>query len=858
MVKEQRADPALLDCPGGPDSLGRAYHAAGVAAYREANLVEAAKFTERSLELKRRPGAEVNPLLLGKSCHNLGAFYLKLDRDHAAQPVLEEAIEIYAAIDEPNRREASRLELARYYGKRGNYGRANELLRLTLAAARQYDLPRRAAAAYLDLGNNLNELGDYAAAADTSRLAAQLFAQLGREEDLANARINLGAARYALADYAAAQAAYRQALEYFQPKEDWDKTGMLYNNLSLVCLKQGKREEALELARLGTEVARLSDSPVIRAQGFDNQGEIFLEAGETAAALVYFKRATDLLLIPEAASDQRDGRLAESKLVASPYPLDLLSYLQDEILAAEAAAPLPDSEQLDRLRAADRLIDKIRQEHDHRLSRLFWRRQALPFYESAVRLLHRAGRNDDAFYYLEKSKAVLLLDALTASDAAALIPDSLTTRLESLKTAADRQSPPGPAANRARREYEELHQRLLNRYPAYALARRLTPVPSVADFRGGGSGALLHFLVGKERVYVYYLDDEQNRLLDLGNTAALNLLAADLLTFFRDDRQIITQPLSYGKAAAALYDYLLRPLDLPTGRTLIVVPDGILNQIPFDALLTDQPENDYLVSYPYLILRNPVRYAYSASLLYRADNRSARSRGECLVLAPFAKAGAGTDLAALPPGEAELRSWENCYAPLILRDGAADRQALFNREDEGGWLHLSTHAFSSATEEDPRLLLGDGPLYLSELYAARLPAELVVLSACRSNLGVYVPGEGMLGLGRGFTQAGAGGVVAGLWNLNAEATGSITADFYRRMAEGLPKFQALNDAKLALLQDPNVPGYRKSPYYWAGLTYYGDSRALSGSGQNRATPYLICCGLLSILLLGWFCYRRSR
>ncbi len=632
---------------------------------------------------------------------------------------------------------------------------------------------------------------------------------------------------------------------------------MLYNNISLVCLKQGKRGEALELARLGTEVARLSSSPVIQAQGLDNLGEIWLQAGEATEALAYFQRASDLLLPPTGASDRATNRLAESRLLQSPYPLDLLSYLQDEIRAAEAVSPLPDLEQLDRLRAADRLIDKIRQEHDHRLSRLFWRRQALPFYESAVRLLHRAERTDEAFYFLEKSKAILLLDALTASDAVALVPDSLTTRLELLKTAATQEPTAGPAAQRAKREYDTLHQLLLDRYPAYARARQLTPVPTSTDYRAAESGVLVHFLVGDKRVYAYRLDAGQSRLVDLGESRQLAQLAGTFLAYFQDDRQIMEQPFAYGRAAAGLYDFLLRPLDLPVGQALTVVPDGILNQLPFDALLTDQPADDYLAGYPYLILRNPVRYAYSASLLYRADRQTNKLGDECMVLAPFAGAPVGSEYAALPPSELELSSWEDYYAPLVLRDGMANRSALFDRQKGFGWLHLSTHAFSSATEEDPRLLLGDGPIYLSELYAAKLPAELVVLSACRSNLGVYVPGEGMLGLGRGFTYAGAGGVVAGLWNLNAEATGRITADFYSRLAEGIPKYQALHDAKLALLRDPDLPGYRKSPYYWAGLTYYGDSKALPGHGRYGMTPYLIGLGVLSMLFSAWFYFRKS-
>ncbi|MBO0857216.1 MAG: CHAT domain-containing protein [Chloracidobacterium sp.] len=113
----------------------------------------------------------------------------------------------------------------------------------------------------------------------------------------------------------------------------------------------------------------------------------------------------------------------------------------------------------------------------------------------------------------------------------------------------------------------------------------------------------------------------------------------------------------------------------------------------------------------------------------------------------------------------------------------------------------------------------DGFLRLDEIFNLRLPADLVVLSACQTALGKEIKGEGLVGLTRGFMYAGAQRVVASLWQVDDQATSELMRRFYRGMLkEGLPPAAALRKAQI------EMSGISRwsSPYYWAGFVIQGE------------------------------------
>ncbi|MEM1357546.1 MAG: CHAT domain-containing protein, partial [Bacteroidota bacterium] len=231
----------------------------------------------------------------------------------------------------------------------------------------------------------------------------------------------------------------------------------------------------------------------------------------------------------------------------------------------------------------------------------------------------------------------------------------------------------------------------------------------------------------------------------------------------------------------------------------------------------------------YLLRSNPVSYAASATVLQRQSQSSTLNQStEALAFCPFTKKLAGKSVAALPFSVAEVAALESLYPTLTQDQRQASRLALLEAVNDKKIVHLSTHAYATAEgKEQPRILTATEPVYLPDIYGLQLDSKLVTLSACQSNIGPLAKGEGVLSLGRAFTSAGAQGVVASLWSLNDRATADITSSFYQKLAKGHPKPLALHEAQLAYLDREDLPAYLKSPYYWAGLTYYGDAGTLT-------------------------------
>ena len=115
----------------------------------------------------------------------------------------------------------------------------------------------------------------------------------------------------------------------------------------------------------------------------------------------------------------------------------------------------------------------------------------------------------------------------------------------------------------------------------------------------------------------------------------------------------------------------------------------------------------------------------------------------------------------------------------------------------------------------------NGFLRANDIYNMKLPAELVVLSACQTGLGKEVKGEGLIGLTRGFMYAGARRVVVSLWSVNDKATSDLMTKFYRGMLKDNERpAAALRAAQIAMWKQKQW----QSPYYWAAFTMQGEWR----------------------------------
>ncbi len=294
---------------------------------------------------------------------------------------------------------------------------------------------------------------------------------------------------------------------------------------------------------------------------------------------------------------------------------------------------------------------------------------------------------------------------------------------------------------------------------------------------------------------------------------------------------------SEAPGAARLYRDLLADLlqELPAGLThLVIVPDGPLHRLPFDALRQD-------VSGEPLAARFDIALAPSCSAWLRwTESRSSQAAHPVLVLADpllggeggrpavsrAASLATGLRLGALPSAREEggrmIRSLGG-GSRMVVGPEATERFLKSTDLSSYRMLHLAAHAVvDERRPERSAILLApgaddeDGLLQAREIVNLGLTGRVVILSACSSASGTVLEGEGVMGLARAFFQAGAVGVVGGLWPLRDQEAAQLVADVALRLGHGASVGAALAGARRAAIRS-GAPAAS-----WSGLVILGD------------------------------------
>lgn len=174
--------------------------------------------------------------------------------------------------------------------------------------------------------------------------------------------------------------------------------------------------------------------------------------------------------------------------------------------------------------------------------------------------------------------------------------------------------------------------------------------------------------------------------------------------------------------------------------------------------------------------------------------------------------------------EKEANEIKNKVSGVFLYNEDVNAKSFEQQFEQRNILHIGTHAYLSGPNQEPTLDFGREKIYLFELSAKQDAPSLVVLSACRTADGILADGEGIISLSRGFNAIGTSATIAGLWNVNDHAVAYITQHFYQSLLKGNTSAEALRDAKLAWIKDPQTSGALLLPYYWDSLVYMGKTR----------------------------------
>jgi CHAT domain-containing protein len=502
---------------------------------------------------------------------------------------------------------------------------------------------------------------------------------------------------------------------------------------------------------------------------------------------------------------------------------------------------------------------------------------------------------ETVFRFAEQHKAVILADATRQQQATAFggLPDSLIqreqelkTQLDALKIAQSQNKDPkiNDQINALYRAIDQFKSHLEQNYPKYHRLKYTDITATIPDLQQNlqSHEALLEYVVLDTVVYLFVLRPQGSQFFHYPLPAGmLKQQIAVLRRSLTDYEWPSDQPQAafeaYTASAYWFYQTLLAPALAtlpPTVDHLIIIPDGELGHLPFEAFLKSpalpDPKRDYS-RLDYLLRTYQISYNYSATLWKETKSLKPQTQNRFLGLAPIypqqtLDSSQKIYLPPLPAAQNELEHLALRFEGDFHIGQAANEQFFKANAHQYGIIHLAMHGLlnqkkpnrsSLAFAPDASKEAEDQLLEAWEITHLNLNAQLVVLSACETGYGRFQKGEGVLSLAHSFLYAGSPSLVVSLWQVNDQITAVILPQFYEHLSKGDNKAQALRQAKLDYLRE--YPGLSSHPMYWAAFVQLGDSAPLSipVKAKTRIWYGLWGLGALSLALaLGYWFWRK--
>ncbi|WP_298511653.1 CHAT domain-containing protein [uncultured Kordia sp.] len=444
-------------------------------------------------------------------------------------------------------------------------------------------------------------------------------------------------------------------------------------------------------------------------------------------------------------------------------------------------------------------------------------------------------------------------------------------------------------------DFQNLKKAIAEKYPKFDKLRNDLEGILVTDLQKNIADhtVLIKYFLGAKTLYIFSItkQDFQVHQIELPENFQTTIFqyreALSDIDFINNTPDLAEQ--QYLQSAHSLYKTLLeKPLQsIKNGdfKELVIIPDGILHTIPFQALLIEKSDSwttlentvikKYAIGYHYFckMMQNPTATTssketfasfglelddYTLNYLQGLTQDSINSmtanvnlRGEALKKLTYSD-----DEALLLAELMHGNSWTN---------SAATKTNFIKHAKNVSGIHLATHSLINTKNPNFSSLIFtktqdsiSNLLRLDEIYNHTFNSNMITLSACNTGFGKYQKGEGLQSLARAFNFAKIPSVTATLWSIPDASSATIMKLYYTYLQEGHSKSIALQKAQIEYFENDEISSpASRLPFYWSAWTHIGANTTITFEQKSNFSNYLIAV-LISLLVLGgWFWYKKS-
>ncbi len=664
----------------------------------------------------------------------------------------------------------------------------------------------------------------------------------------------------------------KESEKFYTENDAFERSAdVLYGDIYTSDKQFDKAETFYQSYLVKTKTYRQNQKHQDIAEAFSRLGRLYVAKNDPERALRFYQESL-IQLAPD---------FDHKEVMKNPNPkkvlskLELLKVLKEKLETIQLL--YKKSNKIEDLKIAlatsyviIKTLDLLKPEFESKIDKQFLISEMYPAFHSMVDVAYHLFNTTkessyiaDAFYFTEKSKSVLLLEATRSTQASSYggVPEEIIDKEQQFRANIIHLEKKffNQKSNRVvfdslfqlKNRYYNFISEIENNYPKYYNLKYNAEVISLKEVTSEiiKNKALLSFFSTNTDLFLITVENDKNYFYKIP------LAAKDqdqIGQFYKMLSAVSSKNLSkIHRDGYEIYSKLIKEsLNKIESKELIIIPDGILNYLPFEALSTSENSESYLIR------TYQVSYANSATLLNEQQNKTKVKENRLLAYAPsFGTKDSPnqkdrSDFGPLLYNTTEVNQITQYFDGKAIIGDEASLRSFSENSEAYNVLHFATHA--AANDEHPDYsYLAFAPdntgkanlLYVKDLYGYNINADLVALSACQTGLGKLQKGEGMLSLARGFSYAGAKSLVTTLWKINDQTTSELMQEFYKNLNRSFPKDKALREAKLTYLNTAEDE-LLTHPFYWSGFMISGDTTQLKTS-----TSYLWWLLLLIIPLI---------